>query len=52
MVLDVLPALRGHAGGAGAVEVAAMDGIRENMGFRLPRELRAPSDATIAQPAE
>ncbi|MBP0491730.1 hypothetical protein [Roseomonas indoligenes] len=41
-----------HAGGAGAVEVAAMDGIRENMGFCLTPELRAPSEPTLAQPAE
>ena len=41
MVLDVLAALRRHA----EVEVASMSGIRENIEFRLPVELRTPSPA-------
>ena len=53
LVLDVLAALRRHA----EVEVAAMTGIQENIEFRLPVELRdvearAPSAATLTQPAE
>ncbi|WP_458093791.1 4-hydroxy-3-methylbut-2-enyl diphosphate reductase [Roseomonas sp. WA12] len=58
LVLDVLAALRRHT----EVEVAAMTGIHENIEFRLPVELRdpeprdvetrAPSAATLTQPAE
>jgi 4-hydroxy-3-methylbut-2-enyl diphosphate reductase len=42
LVLDVIEALRRH----GKVEVETMDGVRENIEFRLPSELRAPSDKT------
>jgi 4-hydroxy-3-methylbut-2-enyl diphosphate reductase len=37
LVLDVIETLRRH----GEVEVETMDGVRENIEFRLPAELRA-----------
>jgi 4-hydroxy-3-methylbut-2-enyl diphosphate reductase len=37
LVLDVIEALRRH----GEIEVETMDGVRENIEFRLPAELRA-----------
>jgi 4-hydroxy-3-methylbut-2-en-1-yl diphosphate reductase len=43
LVADVIEALRRH----GPVEVEEMDGVRETLEFRLPRELREP-DATLA----
>lgn len=52
LVLDVLAALRRHGTSHGEVEVAAMEGIQENIEFRLPAELRTPSSTTLAQPAE
>ena len=39
LVLDVIKALRRH----GEVEVEQMDGVREDIEFRLPAELRTPS---------
>jgi 4-hydroxy-3-methylbut-2-en-1-yl diphosphate reductase len=42
-VLDVIEALRRH----GKVEVEQMDGVRENIEFRLPNELRKPSGKTV-----
>lgn len=43
LVLDVIEALRRH----GPVEVEEMDGVRETLEFRLPRELREPADETL-----
>jgi 4-hydroxy-3-methylbut-2-enyl diphosphate reductase len=43
LVLDVIEALRRH----GKVEVEQMDGVRENIEFRLPNELRKPSGKTV-----
>ena len=43
LVLDVIEALRRH----GKVEVEQMDGVRENIEFRLPNELRTPSGKTV-----
>ena len=43
LVLDVIEALRRH----GKVEVEQMDGVRENIEFRLPSELRTPSGKTV-----
>ena len=45
LVFDVIEALRRH----GPVEVEEMDGVRETMEFRLPKELRE-SDATLLAP--
>jgi 4-hydroxy-3-methylbut-2-enyl diphosphate reductase len=47
LVLDVVEALRRQ----GNVEVEQMDGIRENIEFRLPRELVAPSEKTAVSSA-
>ena len=44
LVLDVIAALR-HLG---EVEVEQMDGIRENVEFRLPLELRTPAPRVVA----
>lgn len=41
LVADVIEALRRH----GPVEVEEMDGVRETLEFRLPKELREPGDA-------
>jgi len=38
LVFDVIEALRRH----GPVEVEEMDGVRETLEFRLPKELREP----------
>ena len=43
LVLDVIEALRRH----GKVEVEQMDGVRENIEFRLPNELRKSSGKTV-----
>jgi 4-hydroxy-3-methylbut-2-enyl diphosphate reductase len=43
LVLDVVEALRRH----GPVEVEEMDGVRETLEFRLPRELREPADEAL-----
>jgi 4-hydroxy-3-methylbut-2-enyl diphosphate reductase len=43
LVLDVIEALRRH----GPVEVEEMDGVRETLEFRLPRELREPADEVL-----
>ncbi|MBN9086565.1 MAG: 4-hydroxy-3-methylbut-2-enyl diphosphate reductase [Reyranella sp.] len=43
LVLDVIEALRRH----GPVEVEEMDGVRETLEFRLPRELREPADEAL-----
>ncbi len=48
LVFDVIEVLRRH----GDVEVAHMAGIRENIEFRLPRELRTPSAGTAVQSAQ
>jgi 4-hydroxy-3-methylbut-2-enyl diphosphate reductase len=40
LVADVIEALRRH----GPVEVEEMDGVRETLEFRLPKELREPGD--------
>jgi 4-hydroxy-3-methylbut-2-enyl diphosphate reductase len=48
LILDVIAALRQHAD----IEVTQMNGIREDVEFRLPQELRNPSGGTVAQPAE
>jgi len=42
LVLDVIEALRRH----GEVEVETMDGVRENIEFRLPTELRTLTKTT------
>ena len=42
LVLDVIETLRRH----GEIEVETMDGVRENIEFRLPAELRTPRKAT------
>lgn len=47
LVLDVVEALRRQ----GNVEVEQMDGIRENIEFRLPRELNTPSETTAVSSA-
>jgi len=39
LVLDVIESLRHH----GKVEVEQMDGVREDIEFRLPAELRMPT---------
>lgn len=44
LVLDVIEALRRH----GKVEVDEMDGVRENIEFRLPNELRTPAKAVAS----
>lgn len=44
LVLDVIAALRR----LGEVEVEQMDGIRENVEFRLPLELRTPAARVVA----
>ncbi len=44
LVLDVIAALRR----LGEVEVEQMDGIRENVEFRLPLELRTPAPRVVA----
>ena len=44
LVLDVIDALRR----LGKVEVEQMDGIRENVEFRLPLELRTPAPKVVA----
>lgn len=46
LVLDVVEALRRH----GEVEVQQMDGVREDIEFRLPAELRAPSQRETVAP--
>ncbi len=43
LVADVIEALRRH----GPVEVEEMDGVRETVEFRLPKELRGPGDALM-----
>jgi 4-hydroxy-3-methylbut-2-enyl diphosphate reductase len=48
LVFDVIEVLRRH----GDVEVAHMAGIRENIEFRLPRELRTPSAGAAVQSAQ
>ena len=44
LVFDVIQALRRF----GPIEVEEMDGVRETMEFRLPRELRDPDTAPLA----
>jgi 4-hydroxy-3-methylbut-2-enyl diphosphate reductase len=44
LVADVIEALRRH----GPVEVEEMDGVRETIEFRLPKELREPGDTLVA----
>jgi 4-hydroxy-3-methylbut-2-enyl diphosphate reductase len=44
LVFDVIEALRRH----GPVEVEEMDGVRETMEFRLPKELREPDGTLLA----
>jgi 4-hydroxy-3-methylbut-2-enyl diphosphate reductase len=44
LVIDVIETLRRH----GPVEVEEMDGVRETLEFRLPKELRQPGDTLIA----
>jgi 4-hydroxy-3-methylbut-2-enyl diphosphate reductase len=44
LVFDVIEALRRH----GPVEVEQMDGVRETIEFRLPKELREPEGAALA----
>jgi 4-hydroxy-3-methylbut-2-en-1-yl diphosphate reductase len=44
LVADVIEALRRH----GPVEVEEMDGVRETLEFRLPRELRKSGDSLVA----
>ena len=39
LVLDVIESLRGH----GAVDVEQMDGVREDIEYQLPAELRTPA---------
>ncbi|MBS0524243.1 MAG: 4-hydroxy-3-methylbut-2-enyl diphosphate reductase [Proteobacteria bacterium] len=43
LVADVIEALRRH----GPVEVEEMDGVRETLEFRLPKELREPGDTPV-----
>jgi 4-hydroxy-3-methylbut-2-enyl diphosphate reductase len=47
LVLDVIEALRRH----GDVEVEQMDGVHEDIEFRLPPELRAPSGKKVVPAA-
>jgi 4-hydroxy-3-methylbut-2-enyl diphosphate reductase len=47
LVLDVIAALRR----LGEVEITQMEGVREDIQFRLPQELRTPSGGTAVQPA-
>jgi 4-hydroxy-3-methylbut-2-enyl diphosphate reductase len=47
LVLDVIAALRR----LGEVEITQMEGVREDIEFRLPQELRTPSGGTAVQPA-
>ena len=47
LVLDVIEALRRH----GQVEVEEIDGVRENIEFRLPNELRTPARKTVVPSA-
>jgi 4-hydroxy-3-methylbut-2-enyl diphosphate reductase len=47
LILSVIDALRR----LGPVEVTQMDGIREDIEFRLPAELRTPAEAAEAEPA-
>jgi 4-hydroxy-3-methylbut-2-en-1-yl diphosphate reductase len=44
LVFDVIEALRRH----GPLEVEEMDGVRETLEFRLPKELREPGSALLA----
>jgi 4-hydroxy-3-methylbut-2-en-1-yl diphosphate reductase len=44
LVFDVIETLRRH----GPVEVEEMDGVRETLEFRLPKELRKPGGALAA----
>ncbi len=44
LVFDVIEALRRH----GPVEVEEMDGVRETLEFRLPKELREPAGRLLA----
>jgi 4-hydroxy-3-methylbut-2-enyl diphosphate reductase len=44
LVADVIEALRRH----GPVEVEEMDGVRETLEFRLPRELHKSGDTSVA----
>ena len=44
LVFDVIEALRRH----GPVEVEEMDGVRETLEFRLPKELREPDEALLS----
>jgi len=44
LVIDVIETLRRH----GPVEVEEMDGVRETLEFRLPKELREPGDTLVA----
>jgi 4-hydroxy-3-methylbut-2-enyl diphosphate reductase len=43
LILDVIEALRRH----GPVEVEEMDGVRETLEFRLPKELREPGETLV-----
>jgi 4-hydroxy-3-methylbut-2-en-1-yl diphosphate reductase len=43
-VADVIEVLRRH----GPVEVEEMDGVRETLEFRLPRELHKSGDTLVA----
>jgi 4-hydroxy-3-methylbut-2-enyl diphosphate reductase len=45
LILSVIDALRK----LGPVEVTQMDGIREDIEFRLPAELRTPAEAAEAE---
>ena len=47
LVLDVIEALRRQ----GQVEVEEIDGVRENIEFRLPNELRTPARKTVVPSA-
>ena len=47
LVLDVIEALRRN----GQVEVQQMDGVREDIEFRLPAELRTPSQRETVAPS-
>ncbi len=44
LVFDVIEALRRH----GPVEVEEMDGVRETLEFRLPKELREPDETLLS----
>lgn len=46
LVLDVIDTLRRH----GQVDVESMDGVREDIEFRLPAELRTPAARKAVEP--